>query len=200
MSISNIHNTPVCIRQEINNGLLKTKNAMPQKDGVSDGQSSFSIDRRAFNETWTASPAMTALNPPHYGVANSRGLPTVFDGTHSLNQKKWHSNRDASEIVRRARVMSVGLGSLNTNGQALSFESHANVNTVNQALSRVRGGGAVAPAKKAHNTHNAYGPTPMNIPLVPTLKVVGGYKMPPTKYSGPQNSIANWKYRHQNTP
>ena len=200
MSISNIHNTSISVRREINNGLLKTQNAMPQKDGVSDGQSSFSTDRKAFNDTWTTRPTTIALNPPHYGIANRRGLPTVFDGTHSLNQKKWHSNRDASEIVRRARVMSVGLGTINANGQPLSFESHANVNTVNQALSRVRGGGAVAPSKKAHNTSHAYGPTPMNTPLVPALKVVNGYKMPPTKYSGPQNGMANWKYRHQNTP
>ena len=196
MSIKNIHNTPIFIRTEINNGLLKTQNAMPQKDSTSDGQSSFSTDRRAYYHTSTLKPKITVLNPPHLGMTSN----TVFDGTHTAKQKQWYGNRDASEITRKNRVSGVGLGTFNATGQALSFESHANVNTVNSALNRVRGGGAVAPPKKANNTHNAYSPSPKNIPLVPALKVVNGYKMPPTKYSGPQNGIANWKYRHQNTP
>jgi hypothetical protein len=82
----------------------------------------------------------------------------------------------------------------------MSFESHSNVNTVNSALNRVRGGGAVAPPKKAQNTHNAYGPGPKNIPLVPVMKIVNGFKMPPTKYSGPLNNNTVWKYQTQNTP
>ena len=198
------HSVPVSIRQEINNGLLKTQNAMPQKDSTSDQQSSFSADRRVYHDSWTQKPAITALNPPHYGMAGWKGrsriLPTVFDGTHSANQKKWIGNRDASEVTRRARVQGVGLGSFNATGQPLSFESHANNNTVNQALSRVRGGGAVAPAKKGHSTHFTYGPSPKNIPLVPTLKVVSGYKMPPTKYAGKDTYHLNWVYKNQNTP
>jgi hypothetical protein len=200
MSIFKINNTPIFIKTEINNGLLKSQNAMPQKDSTSDGQNSFSMDRQAYVNSWTNYPANTKVKLPTEGIDRRRGLPTVFDGTHSAVQKKWKSNRDASEVVRKNRVLSVGLGTLNNSGQALSFESHANANTVNNALNRVRGGGAVAPVKKAFNTNNAYSPSPKNIPLVPALKVVGGYKMPPTKYSGPMNSIANWKYRHQNTP
>jgi len=176
MSITNINNTPIFIRTEINNGLLKTQNAMPQKDSTSDNQSSFSADRRAYYHTSTLKPKITTLNPPHLGMNNH----TVFDGTHTAKQKQWYGNRDASEVTRRNRVQGVGLGTFNSNGQPLSFESHANVNTVNSALNRVRGGGAVAPPKKAFNTHNAYGPSPKNIPLVPAMKVVNGFKMPPT--------------------
>ena len=175
MSIKNIQNTPVFIRTEINNGLLKTQNAMPQKDSTSDGQSSFSADRRAYYHTSTLKPKITVLNPPHLGMTNH----TVFDGTHTAKQKQWYGNRDASEVTRRNRVQGVGLGTFNSTGQAMSFESHSNVNTVNSALNRVRGGGAVAPPKKAFNTHNAYGPSPKNIPLVPVMKIVNGFKMAP---------------------
>ena len=175
MSIKNIQNTPVFIRTEINNGLLKTQNAMPQKDSTSDGQSSFSADRRAYYHKSTLKPKITALNPPHLGMTNH----TVFDGTHTAKQKQWYGNRDASEVTRRNRVQGVGLGTFNATGQAMSFESHSNVNTVNSALNRVRGGGAVAPPKKAFNTHNAYGPGPKNIPLVPVMKIVNGFKMAP---------------------
>jgi hypothetical protein len=204
MSIKNIQNTPVFIKTEINNGTLSTQNAMPQKDSTSDGQSSFSADRRAYTDTMTQNPKINVLNNPYRGMAGwkngPRRLPTVFDGTHSANQKKWHANRDASEVIRKNRVIGVGLGSLNAAGQALSFDSHANVNTVNQALSRVRAGGAVAPVKKDYNKSNAYSPSPKNIPLVPALKVANGYKMPPTKYAGPITGSVVWHYKHQNTP
>ena len=56
MSIKNIQNTPVFIKTEINNGTLSTQNAMPQKDSTSDGQSSFSADRRAYTDTMTQNP------------------------------------------------------------------------------------------------------------------------------------------------
>ena len=199
MTTENTIIMPIIIGTEINNGLLKTQNTMPQKDSTSDNQSSFSADRRSYYRTSTMNPKITVLNYPHLGMAGHRN-PTVFDGTHSVNQKKWHSNRDASEVTRRNRVQGVGLGTFNSNGQAMSFESHANANIVNDALRRVRGGGAVAPPKKGYNTHNAYGPTPMNIPLVPTFKVVNGFKMPQTKYAGPLNGNTIWKYQNQNTP
>jgi hypothetical protein len=178
MSMFNIHNNPIFIKQEINNGLLKTTNAMPQKDSTSDNQSSFSADRRAYNRSWTINPKMNVLNPPHFGIAGmnngSRRLPTVFDGTHTQKQKQWYGNRDASEVTRKSRVGSVGGGSSNINGTSFSFESHSNVNTVNQALRRVRSGGAVAPEKKNHNVQNAYSPSPKNIPLVPALTSILG--------------------------
>jgi hypothetical protein len=92
------------------------------------------------------------------------------------------------------------LGTTNNGTNPISFESHANANTVNHALRRLRSGGSVAPAKKANNIHNAYTPSPQNIPLVPELNIVNGVKMPPTKYSGPQNYNTNWQYKKQNTP
>lgn len=199
-SISNIINVPVFIKTEINNGMLKTNNGMPQKDSTSDNQSSFSMDRRAYNDTRTLNPLTNTIRPGNYGYNTSRSLPTVFDGTSTPKQKQWYGNRDASEITRKNRVTSVGLGTTNNGTNFISFESHANVNTVNHALRRVRSGGAVAPAKKGHNISNAYSPSPQNIPLVPQLHVVNGLKMPPIKYSGPQNNNTNWQYKNQNTP
>jgi len=176
----NIKNVPVSIKTEINNGTLKTTNAMPQKDSTSDNQSSFSMDRQAYNNSFTTKPLINTLKPSYYGMGGHRN-PTIFDGTSSINQKKWKGNRDASEIVRKNRVTSIGLGSLNSNGNSFSFESHANANTINHALSRVRGGGAVAPVKKAFNKHNAYTPSPKNIPFIQPQKIVNGVKMPPIK-------------------
>ena len=198
--INKIHNVPVSIKTEINNGTLSTLHAMPQKDSTSDNQRSFSADRRAYGHTSTMYPTITKMNPPHSGINRVLGLPTVFDGTHTAKQKKWTGNRDASEITRRARVNGVGSGSTNIGGQALSFESHANANTVNSALRRVRGGGAVAPPKKAHNTHNAYSPSPKNIPLVQPIKIVNGIKMPPNKYAAPITANTIWLYKTRPTP
>lgn len=175
-----INNVPISIKTEINNGTLKTTNAMPQKDSTSDNQNSFSMDRQSYNNTFTKNPAINTIKPAYYGMGGHRN-PTIFDGTSSVNQKKWVSNRDASEIVRKNRVTSVGLGSLNSNGNAFSFESHSNANTINHALNRVRGGGAVAPVKKAFNKSNAYTPSPKNIPFVKTQKIVNGVKIPPIK-------------------
>jgi len=203
--INKIHNVPVSIKTEINNGTLSTLHAMPQKDSTSDSQSSFSADRRVYGHASTTYPAITKMNPPHGGIegllGGSHRFPTVFDGTHTAKQKKWSGNRDASEVTRRARIQGVGSGSTNTAaGQPLSFESHANANTVNHALRRVRGGGAVAPPKKAHNTHNAYSPSPKNIPLVQPIKIVNGIKMPPNKYAGPITANTVWLYKTRPTP
>jgi len=198
--ISNIINVPVFIKTGINNGMLKTNNGMPQKDSTSDNQSSFSIDRRAYNDTRTLNPLINTIRPGNYGYNTSRSFPTVFDGTSTPKQKQWYGNRDASEITRKNRVNSVGLGTTNNGTNPISFESHANVNTINHALRRVRSGGAVAPPKKAHNTHNAYSPSPQNIPLITPLRIVNGVKMPPTKYSGLQNNNVNWQYKNKNTP
>jgi len=198
--ISNINNVPVFIKTQINNGILNTNNGMPQKDITSDNQNSFSMDRLAYNNTFIQNQLLNNIKPAYYGYNKSRSLPTVFDSTSTPKQKQWYGNRDASEITRKNRVTSIGLGTTNNGKIPISFQSHANPNTVNQALTRVRSGGSVAPAKKGHNIYNAYSPSPKNIPLVPPLKIVNGIKMPPTKYSGIGNMNSKWKYKNQNTP
>lgn len=120
----------------INNGTLSSMNAMPQKDITSDGETSFALDRKNYKET----------------------LPTVNTTVSEKIHKKWFGNRDASQVTTTRRVSEVGVGSLNANKNTMSFTTYKEVNTVSDALTRVRAGGSVAPAKKGANRKNA--PTP----------------------------------------
>lgn len=136
----------------INNGALSGPKAMPQKDSTSDGESTFELGRVTYVKT---------LQPTN---------------TQQLSQnKKWYGNRDASQIIANRRNTQIGLGSLNASGNPLSFTTHKEVNTINNALTRVRAGGAVAPAKKGANKNNA--PTPSFSPAIPP-KDIRGIKYP----------------------
>jgi len=144
---------------DINNGRLSAIKAMPQKDSTSDGNSTFSGDRHAYIKTYTNNPAITTNPPGHLGMdafgSGNRILPTVFDGHQTAAQKKWTGNRDASEVIRRQRVNSVGVGSLNAQRQPMCFETHSNINTTRDALRRVRAGGATVPKKVTKKLTNA---------------------------------------------
>ena len=107
----------------LNNGILQNATAMPIKDSTSDGTSTFSMGRMNY-----VSSSQSAQNP----------------------QKKWvGGNRDASQTTSNRRVGAIGLGSFNAANVPNSFVSNSSKNVVNDALRRVRGGGAVAPPKKA---------------------------------------------------
>ena len=120
----------------INNGALSATKAMPQKDTTSDNNSSFELARKTYVETYTGENNVTKIN----------------------NDKKWYGNRDASQVTRNRRNNQVGVGSLNAANTTMSFTTFKDTNVVNDALCRVRGGGATAPAKKRANMNNA--PTP----------------------------------------
>ena len=106
--------------QNLNNGMLNNATAMPMKDSTSDGTSTFSMGRLNYVSSFTAQ------NP----------------------QKKWiGGNRDASQTTANRRVGAIGLGSMTSAPN--SFVSNSSKNTINDALRRARGGGAVAPPKKA---------------------------------------------------
>jgi hypothetical protein len=121
---------------DINNGTLSFKKAMPQKDITSVNEDEFAMDRRHYIKT----------------------LPTA-DTTQFRPQKKWYGNRDASQVTVNRRVTSVGVGSLNANNAPMSFTTFKDVNTVNNALTRVRAGGATVPAKVRAKTTNNLTPT-----------------------------------------
>lgn len=112
----------------LNNGILTGTRVMPAKDGVSDGNSVFSMSRRSF----------------------MRVMP-LTTGTNTVQQeKKWFGNKDASQVTANARVSQVGIGTL---GSTQAFKSSTETNSVRQALNRVRGGGrAVTPMKKTLST------------------------------------------------
>jgi len=119
----NSQNTTII--QNINNGVLTSKYAMPQKDLTSNGESSFAMGRQQFRSTDT----------------NAKKDSLV---------KKWYGNsssRDSSAILQKRAIGAVGKGSLNLNGESMSFAGHNDVNTTREALHRVRHLGCAVPAK-----------------------------------------------------
>jgi hypothetical protein len=112
----------------LNNGLLTGTRVMPAKDGASDGNSVFSMNRRTF----------------------TRVMPLTTQTNAIQQEKKWFGNKDASQVTANARVSQIGIG---TAGSPLAFKSSTEKNSVRQALNRVRGGGrAVVPMKKTLST------------------------------------------------
>jgi len=107
---------------------------MPVKDLTSNGQSSFAMNRREYMDTVVADNKEREIQ------------------TYKL--KKFTGGcRDASDIVRRRRIAEIGVGSLNTNEQPMSFVETKDTNTKREALRRVRAGGSyVVPNKCKSNT------------------------------------------------
>ena len=115
----------------VNNGTLSGLKVMPQKDSTSDGTDNFAITRNEYVKTYPR---------PTMDVMSSIGLV-----------KKWYgnsNNRDASSVTRDNQINEIGVGSLDAKQTAMSFTTYKDVNTVNDALRRVRAGGSVAPLKK----------------------------------------------------
>ena len=155
---------PIFIKQDINNNASNAIKAMPLKDSTSDNTSDFELNRKIYDKTYnptlTNTQILAALRPPHYGLTGkSRIRPTIFDGTHAPIQKKWSANRDASQVTANRRTNSVGKGSLNLSNNLMSFTKPNDTNLINHALSRVRGGGAVAPPKKNASNSHTYVPS-----------------------------------------
>ena len=109
----------------LNNGVLSSKMAMPQKDSTTAGDNDFSIDRRHFIDGYAAT---------------------------NINKKWIGGNRDASQIVTNRRIAGVGS---NLQSKPVAFTTVVDVNTVRDARHRVRSGGSIAPAKKTHQHPNA---------------------------------------------
>jgi len=144
------------IINNINNAVLKGVHAMPGKDGSADGANTFSMARHEYvNVQNQKTPLRTDLKPAYFGMSGfmngNRTVPTIFDGTHSVEQKKWiGGNRDASAVSKKNRVNTVGNGTLNASTNPTSFMSKTDVNVQRNAVRRARSGGSIAPAKKTH--------------------------------------------------
>ena len=105
----------------LNNGVLNSRYAMPQKDLTSDGESSFAMGRQQYIHS----------EPINLG-------------------KKWYgssSTRDSTAILQKRAISAVGKGSLNLAGNPMSFAGHNDINTTREALSRVRNIGCAVPTK-----------------------------------------------------
>ena len=123
------------IRNQLNNGVLSGVHAMPQKNITSNNDSNFSNSRHTYIESYSeqTQPLVKAVN--HMDQA-------------STVQKKWiGGNRDASDIISKRRINSIGTGSLKASGNPMSFQTHNDRNTERQAYHRVRSGGSAVPAK-----------------------------------------------------
>ena len=116
-------------RNDINNGILYSQRAMPQKDLTSDGTGSFSSGRQNYVEMANA--------------VNSTTQPQKV-------AKKWYGNRDASAVVDKRRNASIGKGSINDANSAIGFTTNVDRNTARQAIIRARAGGYVVPPKCVH--------------------------------------------------
>jgi hypothetical protein len=119
---------------ESNNAVLYAPKAMPMKDITSTNESQFSMDRRQYMKT----------------------IQTITNFNINL-PKKWYggtANRDASHIIQNQRIQNTGKGSLNSSGNAFSFTTKNDPNTIRDALIRVRHIGSAAPAKKIHKYTN----------------------------------------------
>ena len=111
------------VRTEINNGTMSFLKAMPQKDITSDGTSSFAMGRKNYYETYAPVPTNAVWK-----------------------QKKFiGGNRDASSVVARRKTAEIGVGTMNANAQPMSFTTVKDINVGNNALRRVRAGGAYVP-------------------------------------------------------
>ena len=144
------------IQTEINNGILNSVKAMPQKAITSTNDSDFSINRRAYMDSHTETPTTPLVKPvikQSFGFKGFVDINHNFGGAASTQQKKWMggSNRDASDIIARRRINTVGTGSLNASGQPIAFKTVKDNNTERQAYHRVRSGGGAVPAKCTHN-------------------------------------------------
>ena len=118
-----------------NNGILSARKAMPMKEVNSDGDSSFAMDRRVYMHT-----------------------PISSDNLEIVAKKKWYggsSVRDSTLVIEKRVKNEIGVGSLNADGNALSFKTVKDVNVTREALIRVRNIGSCVPAKKIHNYENA---------------------------------------------
>ena len=114
--------------RQINNGILNTIKAMPQKEINGDNENTFSMNRELYSNTINAN-----LNVG--------------------NNKKWYgnsSNRDASSIAKSRRINEIGNGVLNAKENPMSFTNGGKDNDVKSALNRVRNKGYTMPLKKKY--------------------------------------------------
>jgi hypothetical protein len=136
----------------INNNILTGKGAMPLKGENSNSDSNFSLARH----TYVEANGNYVSNTQHVyrGVANAydRAPRALIQNGQQPNQKKYLGNRDSSAVTARRRVNAVGNNTLNAGNGPISFNSNSehNYNTRNDALTRVRGGGAIVPSKVSH--------------------------------------------------
>lgn len=145
------------IRNQLNNGILSGNRAMPQKNLTSNNDSNFSNNRHAYIESHFEQTQPLVKQDNHTILGQKKlSINHVYAGQASTVQKKWiGGNRDASNIISKRRINSIGSDSLNASGTPMSFNTVLDNNTERQAYHRVRSGGSTVPAKCTNKYLNA---------------------------------------------
>jgi hypothetical protein len=121
-------------------------------------------------------------------------MPRLAQNGANILQKKWgNSNRDASQIARNRRMISVGNGSMNPNADtSISFTTTRSVNTEQDARRRCRSGGYCVPPKVSQKylTRPTFSGVEYRI-------VAAGYR---TRLSDPTPAAGLYQYNSQYPP
>lgn len=120
-----ITNTPII--KSLNNDVLSTKEAMPNKSPYSVNENRFSMGRFLYSKT----------------------INTVVNETpETVKEKRYYGmrNSDASSVMEKKKYLAQGRK--NYSNVPISFQGKSNENESKQALSRVRNRGAIVPPKK----------------------------------------------------
>jgi hypothetical protein len=140
----------------LNNGVLRSTNAMPLKDLTSDNDASFELSRKLFNKSYIPKPNFQiAPIGRSFFQRRAPGIEHgyIVDGPKSVQQKKWiGGNRDASSITASRRKSTTG--AVITYAGPQSFVNIKDNNSRIDALARVRGGGACVPPKVSNRPVN----------------------------------------------
>lgn len=118
----------------INNSVLSSKGAMPQKSLLSVNENPFSMNR----------------------VLYSRTVQTYTKEDNTIKKEKhYYGNRnsDASSVMERKKLLNAGRK--NYLGNDISHQSERTINDVRDAKKRVRSSGSIVPAKVTHKYDNA---------------------------------------------
>lgn len=151
----------------INTGISSNIMGMPQKFRFADGGNTFSQGRNIFINAPVCSAQINGPNLTSIRVdTNTPNCQEIIPNT-NWSSSSLHTNRGrhttgksingkksyitSSDLyIQRQKNRAIGAGSTNRKGEEFSFKTNnkTNLNINNQALTRVRAGGAVAPPKK----------------------------------------------------
>jgi hypothetical protein len=151
------------ILQQLNNSRLTGIQAMPAKDSTSDGTSDFSMMRRRFSQTYSTAPLGQA-NTAQRAMNSSNRYTVTFAAKTGPSRVV-----DSSDVIARRKAAAIGAGSMNASGGPMTFMSNSNKSIVDNAVTRVRYGGAGCVPKKVTQKYlfMASPPSTMAQPLKP---------------------------------
>lgn len=141
MSLAYTYNTSQLVstiprKQYINNSETESVMGMPQKFGVSDGGTSFSLARSSY------------INAHLNGIDNSNEVTSKLP-----KQGKPITSQSSGQHIQQKKNNAIGRGTTNQSGSIMSF-ANKDSNLVKSKLARSRSSGCVPPPKIAANPLN----------------------------------------------